>query len=312
MLAPIVGQRSNTETIVAILKAFLDHRTWKQADLARHVGVSTAALHKRLVELQSEGVPLTSEREHPHVYWSVPKQWYPGGVVFTSEQVTELLRQLLRLPQSKGRGRLVETLRGALPRPSGGVHIVAPESTAREEEHLPTLEDAAERRVSLRFRYYTATSGKEGSRHASVHRVRVGPPARFVATCHRSGTIKWFRVESVSDARLDEAEPYRHAADDAVEAFLRESLDGFHEGTAPALHAFFVCDPDARWVARNLMEGMRAEEVPGGIRVSIETAALDRLARYVVGLGGSSKPLTGSLAREVERLARGALKAIEG
>lgn len=39
-----MGQRSNTETIVAILKAFLDQRTWKQADLARLVGVQPATI----------------------------------------------------------------------------------------------------------------------------------------------------------------------------------------------------------------------------------------------------------------------------
>jgi DNA-binding HxlR family transcriptional regulator len=68
-----VGQRSSTETIVAILKAFLDTRTWKQADLARRIGIQPAALHKRLVELQASGIPLSDEREHPHVFWSVPK-----------------------------------------------------------------------------------------------------------------------------------------------------------------------------------------------------------------------------------------------
>jgi hypothetical protein len=34
-----VGSRSNSLTIVAILKAFIDQRTWKQADLARKIGV---------------------------------------------------------------------------------------------------------------------------------------------------------------------------------------------------------------------------------------------------------------------------------
>ena len=40
------------------------------------------------------------------------------------------------------------------------------------------------------------------------------------------------------------------------------------------------------------MDGMECEDVPGGIRVTLETSAPKRLARFVVGLGGVAKPLT--------------------
>ncbi len=310
--APAVGQRSNTETIVAILKAFLDQRTWKQADLARHVGVEASTLHKRLVELQASGIPLQADREHPHVFWSVPRSWYPGGVLLTGEQVTEVFRQLSRIPKSKARNQLLESILKYLPAPGATAAIVPAETTAREEQHLPVIEDAATQKVALQFRYLTVTRGKEAVRHASVHRVLVGPPARFVATCHRSGDLKWFRVESVSDAKLDPHEPFRDMDSKKVEAFLMASLDGFHDGGTPARHAFFVSDPDARWVARNLMDGMVAEEVPGGIRVTLETAAPKRLARFVVGLGGAAKPMTPELEREVVALAEGALASVNG
>jgi predicted DNA-binding transcriptional regulator YafY len=304
-----VGQRSNTETIVAILKAFLDTRTWKQADLARHIGVQPATLHKRLVELQASSIPLHAEREHPHVYWSVPKSWYPGGLLLTSEQVTEVLRQLSRIPKGKARNQLIEILLRFLPAPGATAAIVPAETTAREEQHLPVVEDAATQKVALQFRYLTVTRGKESMRHASVHRVLVGPPARFVATCHRTGDLKWFRVESVSDARLDPREPYREADAKTVDGHLRASLDGFHAGGPPVKHVFFVSDPDARWVARNLMDGMECEDAVGGVRVTVENAAVKRLARYVVGLGASAKPLSRELEREVIALARGALGA---
>lgn len=55
---------------------------------------------------------------------------------------------------------------------------------------------------------------------------------------------------------------------------------------------------------------MRSEEVPGGIRVSVETTALPRLARFVVGLGGAAKPLTPELEAEVAALAQAALASI--
>jgi len=305
-----VGQRSNTETIVAILKAFLDQHTWKQADLARHVGVQPATIRKVLDELRANGIPLEDEKEHPHVFWSVPKSWYPGGILFTGEQVTQMFRQLSRLAKSKARDQLIESLLKYLPSRHAAAAVVPAETTAREEQYLPFIEDSANQRVALHFRYFTANRGSEAMRHASVHRVLLGSPARFVATCHRSGTLKWFRVENVSDAKLDEREAFRDADSKVVDAHLRASLDGIHEGGAPAKHVFFVSDPDARWVARNLMEEMQSEEVPGGIRVTLETSAVKRLARFVVGLGAAAKPLTPALESEVASLAKGALEAI--
>lgn len=305
-----MGQRSNTETIVAILKAFLDQRTWTQAALARLVGVSTATVHKRLEELQASGIPLESEREHPHVFWSVPKSWYPGGVLFTGEQVTQMFRQLSRLPKSKARNQLIETLIKYLPGREPAGAVMPAETTQREELHLPVIEDSANQKIALQFSYFTANRGSETKRHASVHRVLLGPPARFVATCHRTGGLKWFRVENVSDAKLDSHEAFRDAETKAVDAHLRASLDGFHEDRPSEKHVFFVSNPDARWVARNLIEEMRAEEVPGGIHVTLETSALTRLARFVVGLGAAAKPLTPALASEVSVLAKGALESM--
>ncbi|HEX7601168.1 MAG TPA: WYL domain-containing transcriptional regulator [Polyangiaceae bacterium] len=305
-----MGQRSNTETIVAILKAFLDKRTWKQADLARHVGVQAATIHKRLEELRFNGIPLESEKDHPHVFWSVPKSWYPGGVLFTGEQITQMFRQLSRQPKSKARNLLIETLLKYLPSREAAVAVMPAETTAREELHLPAIEDSANQKVALKFSYFTANRGSEGTRYASVHRVLLGPPARFVATCHRTGGLKWFRVENVSDAKLDTHEAFRDAEPKTVDAHLRASLDGFHEGGPPQKHVFFVSNPDARWVARNLMEEMHAEEVPGGIHVTLETSAPKRLARFVVSLGAAAKPLTPALEAEVSALAKGALDSI--
>lgn len=305
-----MGQRSNTETIITILKAFLDRKTWKQAELARHVGVLPATIHKRLTELAASGVPLTSEKDHPHVYWSLPKSWYPGGVLFTGEQITGVFRQLSRMPKSKARNLLIESLLRYLPSREAAIAMVPPETTDREEQHLPAIEDAANQKVALQFRYFTATRGSEGVRHASVHRVAFGPPVRFLATCHRTGGLKWFRVENTSAAKLDEREGFREADPKEVDAHLRASLDGYHEGGSPTKQELFVSDPDARWVMRNLMEAMQAEEVPGGIRVTVETSAPKRLARFVVSLGAAAKPLTPVLEAEVATLAKGALESI--
>jgi predicted DNA-binding transcriptional regulator YafY len=161
------------------------------------------------------------------------------------------------------------------------------------------------------MKYYTAGRGDVGDRHVSVHRVLLGPPARLVATCHRSSTLKTFRVDSIVSARLDGDEPFRGVEDAAVDAYLTASVDGFHGEGAAQLLSFRVGNPDARWVKNNLLPGMKAEPAGDGVRISVHTAALRRVAQFVVGLGASASPESPALAREVAALARGALEAAE-
>jgi predicted DNA-binding transcriptional regulator YafY len=308
-----MGQRSSTETVVAIVQAFLQRRTWSQADLARHVGVAVPALRKRLVELATSGFPLDRDEDHPHVFWSVPKDWFPGGVVFSGEEVPDLLRQLAHLPRGAARDRLLAKVIEAAPRrpslASPTAPVVTKVASPSEESWLPLAEDAALRRSALRVRYFTASRGAIEWRHLSVQRVVVGPPARLVATCHRSGTLKWFRVDNVLGATMDPHEPFRPADEPEVDAFLATSVDGFHAGGEPVRHAFFVRDPEARWVQSSLLDPMRAETVPGGIQVTVETTAALVVARFVVSLGAAARPETPELRALVGELARGALEA---
>jgi len=69
-----MSRRAPTETVAGVVGAFLERRTWSQAELAKRLELSVPALRKRLEELAG---PLRLEREedHPHVYWSVPKDF---------------------------------------------------------------------------------------------------------------------------------------------------------------------------------------------------------------------------------------------
>src|SRR5580700_7997618 len=178
-----MGQRSRTETVAAVMAAFFAHRSWSQADLAREVGVRTEALRKLLQELQANGVHLESEKDHPHVYWSVPKTWFPGGVLFRQDDVAELLRQLRRLPRSKARDHLLAVIADQLPpreRPPASIGVVSRPTSEQEEQYVPIVEDSAAKRTALAMRYFTATRGTTSDRYVSVHVVDAGPPARFI------------------------------------------------------------------------------------------------------------------------------------
>jgi predicted DNA-binding transcriptional regulator YafY len=308
-----MGQRSSTETVVAIMQAFLEKRSLTQAELARHAGVSVATLRRRLHELTASGFPLEREDDPPHVWWSVPRDWFPGGVVFGPGDVTELLRRLGHTPKSPQRDRLIQRIIDAAPREAvvsaRTSTVVVPTASESEQIYLPIIEDAAIRAITLEFKYFSVSRGAKEWRHASVQRVVIGPPARFLAVCHLDDTLRWFRVDNVLSALLNEREGFRRADPAQVEALLREAVDGFHESTDPAAHTFFVRAPESNWVAESLPSQAAIEAVPGGMRFTVTTGSVLRLARFVVGLGAAARSETPDLARVVAELAEASLRA---
>src|SRR5687768_6398581 len=124
-------------------------------------------------------MPLSREDDHPHVYWSVPKDWFPNAVLFTREEVPELLRLLRRIPRGVGRARLLALVLKRLPNSDATADVVVSRQTnAQEDQYLGVVEDAASSKTTLFMRYFTASRGDAGERHASVHRVLIGPPTR--------------------------------------------------------------------------------------------------------------------------------------
>lgn len=306
-----MGRKSGSESAVALLVAFLERRQWSQAALAERLGVSVATVRVRLRELSEAGVPLEREDDHPHVWWSVPKGWGPGGVVLTADDVVLARRLLARLPATTVRNRLLAKLlladRPALAPPEA---VVVPSSVDPQEElYLPIVEDAARVQAVLSLSYFSAGRGAVESREVSPCRVIIGPPARFVARCHRSDSLKWFRVDRVMRARLvarDEAR-YRAVAVGEVDAFVAESVGGFHGGVDVIDVSFVVRAPESRWVAGNLPAPLAAEACGDGVRVTGRTSALVAVARFCVGLGAAVRVESAELGAVVRGLAEGVL-----
>lgn len=118
--------------------------------------MSVETLRRILVELQPEGMPLQRDEDHPHVYWSVPKDWFPGSVLFKRDEVPELLRQLRRVPSGAGRRRLLDLLIARLPGVEApSPNILTAQPGPQEEQYLDVVEDSLAK-VPVWMRYYTA------------------------------------------------------------------------------------------------------------------------------------------------------------
>lgn len=298
-----MGSRSATETVVGIFVAFLEQKTWQQAELAERLSITTRALRERLEELRDVGkIPLEREEDLPHVFWSVPMNWVPGGLVLSGEDAGHVLRLLARLPQSDERDRFLRRFTGHSCDP------LSPNETPLRinEQILSTIERAASLKQPLRFSYFTTSRGSQRTRVASVHSLHGGDRWRFVATCHDRKQLCWFRVDNVSTASLASEEQFLAIEPERLERFQVTSIDGFAvDGKVTELW-FNVRYPEARWVRTNLPndEKFRADEGDEGVRFSCTTTAFDVVARFVVGLGGAVTDCSSDLRERVLILAR--------
>jgi predicted DNA-binding transcriptional regulator YafY len=304
-------QRTAGATNSQILLAFGESRTWVQKDLAKRCGVGVRALRERLDELKAAGLPLTRDEELPKVYWSVPKTWSPGASNVPAEDLLLLARLVRRLPKSPSRSRGLTAIASALRLDRAQAQAVteAPAAESLEpavDAQLAAVEDALEQRHALELDYESAGRATREVRVVSVQHVSPGPPARFLATCHRSGALKWFRVDSVHGSKPTK-EPFRHAERETVERTIAATVDGYlGEGPLTAV-SLVVREPESRWVARNHPKSLTLEPISGGIRLRGEVGAVKHLARWVVSLGGAAYAETPVLDEAVAALAEGAL-----
>jgi predicted DNA-binding transcriptional regulator YafY len=307
-----MGKRSGVETAGGIMLAFYRNQRWRQAALRRELDVTDETLLRALRALIAQGMPLIRDgSDKPHVWWRVPKDWAPSGVLFPRDEIPALLRVLARSPRSRERDAVLAHATLSARAADGAQSRVEPASLSEPEEMwLTVVEKAADRAVALNMRYFSASRGQTEWRVVSAQRVLVGPPSRFVATCHRSSTLKWFRVENISQAKLDVGTVYRREDESRVLEFVNESIDGYRGDGESVECSFVVRDPEARSVRLNLLRGMRIDPedpVTHGVRVRCSTPGVLRVARFVVGLGGAARVETPELAACVREIAKGVL-----
>jgi predicted DNA-binding transcriptional regulator YafY len=307
-----MGRKSSTVTAIQILAAFLEKRRWSQRALAMHAGIAVKRLRMHLTTLRTEHHwPLTQTGEKNEPWWELPAGWGPGGVLVPQALAPDLVRLLVHARRGKARDRLLERLEVSAHGPDAERVVAEPPNT-REEEFLSIVHQAARDGVPLRIRYGTVNDGLEKTRDVSIQRLLVdGGRARLLAVCHRTGELRFFRVDRVASARLEPHETFRSAAEDDIRRKLDESFGGMHEGEPAQDLWFFVRNPAARWVADSLPKGMTSEPTAGGIRVSVHTSSPRTVARYVVGLGKHAVPEHEALRKVVRRLALEALESCD-
>ncbi len=298
-----MGRRSIAKTVSQTLLAFMQQRTWQQSALAESVGVSVRTLRRVMKELVDGGVPFEREEETPQVYWSVPRWWLPGGAALEMDQVRRVARLIGRLPSSQDRELLLAFLKALL----AGKPTEASPGENPGTDVLSALEDGQERRQSVRMRYESASRAAVEDRYVSVHQVEYGPTTRFVATCHRKGELKWFRVDNVRAATLDPTEKFRGVEPGVLDEFVATSVDGYHGSERADTYTCRVAMPEARWIVRNLPDGLKGEVTGDAGRITARTTALDVFARFVVGHGGAVQAESPELRARVRELAERAL-----
>lgn len=310
-----MGNRSASDTLAQVFMALVQRGTIRQKEFADELELEPRALRRHLLDMQAAGMPIEREEEHPHVFWSVPKGWLPGGVAVSSAEVLDAIRYLMRAPQSPARDRLLERLLhrsgGRSNLPSMDV-VVATELDDRQDELVRVFEDALAARKPIAMRFLSLSRGQVEDRTISVQRILFSDPAKVVAVCHRDGRLKWFRIDNVQRARVDEETEYRSSSDDAIDQFVGDTKFGFHQRGEPTTHRFVVRAPEHRWVGTQLGRDVTAEPTSGGVRFELTTAAIEPLARFVVSLGAAAKVETKELADAVRGIALGALGGSEG
>lgn len=309
-----MGDRTATETLAQVFLTLMTDRTLSQSELARRVGVDVRAVRRCLFDMKAAGMPLERDEDHPHVYWSVPKNWVPGGSVVPADDLLEIVRNLLRAPHTASRDRVLSRViarigLGAAALPVSE-RVLSPELDEREDAMLRAAEDALASERALRMRWRSTRLGDLEDRTISVQRIVHGDPPKLVAHCHRDGCLKWFRIDNVVEARVDRDLAAYVVSDDAIERFLADTHFGYHQRGPRVVHSFVVLDPAHRWVGRQLGDVRESTPVPGGVRFVVETSSQLPLARFLVSLGASVRIETAALAAEVRRIATDALASL--
>jgi len=310
-----MGARDSYETLARIFQAFAEKRSWRQADLARKVGVEPKRIRTVMTDLAEADFPFHGKGDKNDASWSVPPGWLAGGLLFEAEDWAVLVHAVLHVAEPARRKRLLRRLL-SLQAPTTPVdadverldQAIAPTTLGAEEHQKSiTIEQAIIQKRALRLGYVSARGG--GIRGRTITPERLEPHGRLVAFCHTNRELRWFRLDSMISVEVDTEQVPHASSPDEVARFLSVSVDGYRDGS-DELHAFWVRSPESGWVKHNLLKGMSVEPEASsaGLRVVARGAALV-VARFIAGLGGAAVAEGDRLRAMVRQVAEGTREA---
>lgn len=307
-----MGTRSHYESVTRVVQAFVARSTWTQAELARQIGVESRAVKRLLASLAASGMPLERDEDHPHVFWSVPKKWFPGGVFFDEEDWEVLVHVVLLIKDERRRTKLMGRLLSGRNLVDGAerltLGVVGTVLTSEEQETVLLVERSFLEDRPLHIRYFSGSSGQLRDRLISPQRLVTEPRSRLAAYCHENNELRWFRIDNIERAGI-EPNTKRHAVDQyKVDSFVASSVDGFQDGSEVEL-AFVVDGPATNWVRGNLLPGMRVESQSGKKLRVVANGGAVVVARFVAGLGGAAVAEGAALRQLVRDTAQKSIKA---
>ncbi|HTU61902.1 MAG TPA: HTH domain-containing protein, partial [Polyangiales bacterium] len=141
------------ETLAQIIVELMCARTVSQAELAKRLEVSSRSIRQSVLDLVSAGMPIERSEDHPHVFYSVPRDWVPHGLSLTASEARELMQLLARVP-SAGARRAALIARLGIHEPGLALNLTLADALEPGElAFLEELEEAALERRALQVRY---------------------------------------------------------------------------------------------------------------------------------------------------------------
>lgn len=315
-------RRARVKTLAEVwrLLAEAGTRGLTSADLEKKVGVRRQAIHDAVdalqdadFDIQEVGAPGEMKR------YQLDKKWWPRGTLLGTGDL-ECLVRWLALAARDGTPDpvtgLLQRLDEDSPLRSALAHVEAPQLTAAESRALPEVLEALGRRRPLNVQYHSASRGATDRYLVSPQKLLARGALRLIVVDHDSGSTKILRLSRFRSVSMNRSEDFVDASQDLLRCHLDESFDGFLGDEPTRMVRFLVSSRTWEWASENLPARFEKAEAGAGpdgawTEVVMRTRALDRLAAYLIGLGGAVRVGQGPLREAMEARLRAARDGLD-
>ncbi len=274
-------------------------------DLAAELECNRRTVYRDLDALQYAGFPVTSEKRDARVFYRLLESFELGEAPFTPDELLalamseDLLRGLegtvfhdsIHSALAKIRASLGPELTGFVARLAESFRVLpGPHKRyAEASETIRALNEAVLERRTVRIAYTTGRTGETGVRDLDPYRVWYRSGGLYViGRDHRSGEVRTFAVDRISEARLLDAR-FEVPADFDFEARTASAFGVVAEPAEPVRIRFAP-----RWALyvqeHEWHPSQRFEKTEdGGVELAMEVGVGDELRGWVLSFGAGAE-----------------------